>query len=90
MEKCTFCVQRIRAGRDHAKDENRKVSDGEVVPACAQTCPSEAIVFGNALDENSEVARLAGADGAHRVLEELGTQPAVHYVNGSRAEKGEA
>jgi len=81
MEKCTFCVQRIREARDRAKDRGRKIKDGEMVPACAQTCPSEAIVFGNSLDPESRVSKII-QQGTHRVFEELGTRPAVHYVNG--------
>lgn len=80
MEKCTFCVQRIRAGKDHAKDENRLVRDGEIVPACEQTCPSNAIIFGNLLDENSRVMKARKTDRAYRVFEQLGTQPAVTYL----------
>jgi Fe-S-cluster-containing dehydrogenase component/anaerobic selenocysteine-containing dehydrogenase len=83
MEKCTFCVQRIRAGKDHAKDEGRLVKDGEVVPACAQSCPSQAIVFGNLLDPGSRVAKMALNERSSRVLEELNTQPAVHYLKKS-------
>ncbi len=80
MEKCTFCVQRIRSARGHAKDENRRIKDGEVVPACAQTCPTNAIVFGNIEDENSEVSKWAKSERAHRVFEQLGTRPAVYYL----------
>jgi molybdopterin-containing oxidoreductase family iron-sulfur binding subunit len=80
MEKCSFCVQRIRKARDVAKDEKRKIGSDEVVPACAQTCPAEAIVFGNIKDENSRVAKLARSDNSHQALEELGTGPAVYYL----------
>ncbi len=88
MEKCTFCVQRIRAAKDRAKDEGRKVADGEVVPACAQTCPTNAIIFGNLLDKHSRVYQLAHSNRQYRVLEELGTEPAVHYLGKER--NGEA
>ena len=80
MEKCTFCIQRIRAAKDHAKDEGRLVQDGEVVPACAQTCPTNAITFGNLEDKNSRVYQLAHSRRAYHALEELGTEPAVNYL----------
>jgi molybdopterin-containing oxidoreductase family iron-sulfur binding subunit len=80
MEKCTFCVQRIRKAKDHAKDENRTVIDGEITPACAQTCPVNAITFGNILDQESQVYKKSQADRKFRVLESLGTGPAVHYL----------
>jgi molybdopterin-containing oxidoreductase family iron-sulfur binding subunit len=79
MEKCTFCIQRIRVAKDSAKDESRKVRDGEVTPACAQTCPTNAIVFGNILDEESSVHKMAKRSDAYRALDELGTEPAVYY-----------
>ena len=81
MEKCTFCIQRIREAKDVAKDEGRKVRDGEVVPACAQSCPTRAIVFGNLLDPSSEVYALIHSKRAYRILEELGTGPAVYYLH---------
>ena len=84
MEKCSFCVQRIRSARENAKDEKRKISDGEVVPACAQTCPTNAIVFGNIDDPNSEVSKWAGSERAYRVFEHLGTRPAVYYLKSGR------
>ena len=80
MEKCTFCIQRIRFAKDQAKDEKRLVKDGEVVPACAQTCPTGAITFGNLKDPNSRVSRLAKSRGAYRILELLGTEPAIYYI----------
>jgi Fe-S-cluster-containing dehydrogenase component len=80
MEKCTFCVQRIMRARDEASAQGRDVTDGEVTPACAQTCPAEAIVFGNLRDPNSRVSRLARSGRAYHVLGELNTRPAVTYL----------
>jgi anaerobic selenocysteine-containing dehydrogenase/Fe-S-cluster-containing dehydrogenase component len=80
MEKCTFCVQRIRDAQNVARLEDRGVQDGEIVPACAQTCPGEAIVFGNIKDSSSRVARIAASGRGYRVLEELNTQSAITYL----------
>lgn len=79
MEKCTFCVQRIREKERAAALENRTVADGEVVPACVQTCPSEVFVFGNIQDPNSAVARAAASVRSYRTLEEINVQPAIVY-----------
>jgi molybdopterin-containing oxidoreductase family iron-sulfur binding subunit len=80
MEKCTFCVQRIRGAKEVARDEGRKVRDGDVAPACAQSCPAEAIVFGNLLDPESAVSRLTANQHGYRILEELNTKPAITYL----------
>ena len=81
MEKCTFCIQRIRLAKDHAKDDDRRrVQDGEVQPACVQTCPTEALVFGNRLDKQSRVSKSLKSPRAYRVLDELNTQPSVVYL----------
>ena len=80
MEKCTFCVQRIRKARDVAKDEKRDIREGDLTTACAQSCPGNAIVFGNLLDENSEVYKWAHDSRSTRLLEELGTSPGVFYL----------
>jgi molybdopterin-containing oxidoreductase family iron-sulfur binding subunit len=82
MEKCTFCIQRVQGARQLAKDQKRPIADGEVVPACAQTCPSEAIVFGNLKDPASRAARLA-ADNAGRsyhALQMVNTRPGITYL----------
>jgi len=73
MEKCTFCIQRIRRVEDLAHSENRPVMDGEVQPACAQACPASAIVFGRIDDPNSQVSRLALNSRNYKMLEDLGT-----------------
>jgi len=80
MEKCTFCVQRIAEGKARAKDEGRPLKDGEIVPACAQTCPTRAIVFGDLRDPTSEVSRVSRDPRRYRILEQLNTQPAVTYL----------
>ncbi|MDE2058852.1 MAG: 4Fe-4S dicluster domain-containing protein, partial [candidate division NC10 bacterium] len=80
MEKCSFCVQRITAGKARAKDEGRPIRDGEIVPACAQTCPTRAIVFGDLKDPTSEVSQLSRSPHRYRVLEHLNTQPAITYL----------
>ncbi len=81
MEKCTFCVQRIIEAKDHAKDEGRLVKDGEVQPACVQSCPTEALVFGDLNDPNSNVSKLTKSKRAYKVLDHhINTQPAVSYL----------
>lgn len=80
MEKCTFCVQRIRFGEDRAKDEGRDVRDGEITPACAQACPTKAIVFGDLKDPESEVSRLSKDERGYSVLADLNTHPSITYL----------
>ena len=80
MEKCSFCVQRIKAAHQKAKDEDRMIRDQEVVPACAQTCPAHAVVFGNLMDKASRVRRLAADPRAYQVMGYLNTKPAVFYL----------
>jgi MoCo/4Fe-4S cofactor protein with predicted Tat translocation signal len=80
MEKCTYCVQRISAGRIRAKIENRAIADGEVVPACAQACPTQAIVFGNLNDPNSQVVQMKQQPLNYAMLAELGTRPRTSYL----------
>ncbi|MBI4562644.1 MAG: 4Fe-4S dicluster domain-containing protein, partial [Candidatus Rokubacteria bacterium] len=80
MEKCTMCIQRIIAGKHQAKDEGRKVRDGDIVTACQQTCPTQAILFGDLKDPQSKVSKLSRSPRGYHVLEELGTRPAVTYL----------
>ncbi len=84
MEKCTFCTQRIEAARARAKVEDRPVRDGEVTPACAATCPTRAIVFGNVADPHSRIAKLIGPKKAnpraYGILSELNTRPRTQYL----------
>jgi Fe-S-cluster-containing dehydrogenase component len=80
MEKCTFCVQRIKAGEIQAEAEKRAVKDGEIQPACVQSCPTKAMVFGDLSDPDSEVSRLARGNRGIKLLGELGTLPKVTYL----------
>ena len=80
MEKCTFCVQRIQAGKDQARDQQRALRDGDVVPACAQSCPAQAIVFGDLKQPDSRVSRMAQDPRRYHVLGQLNTQPAITYL----------
>ena len=80
MEKCTFCVQRIKAAQIDAKAAKRDLKDGEVQPACVQGCSARALVFGDLNDPESEVARLARAARGSKLLEDLGTLPNVTYL----------
>jgi molybdopterin-containing oxidoreductase family iron-sulfur binding subunit len=85
MEKCTFCVQRIAEAKDIAKDLGRLVEDGEITPACVQTCPTQALTFGNLKDPNSKISKVAKHERAYKVLDHhLNTQPAVSYLNDIR------
>ena len=79
MEKCTMCIQRIQAGKLQAKIEKRPMKDGDVKVACQQTCPTNAIVFGNRNDPNSEVSKALKSERTYYVLEELNVQPGIGY-----------
>ena len=80
MEKCSFCIQRIKAAHNTAKNDKRLIADGEVVPACMQTCPTEAIFFGNLMDKKSRVRQLAADARAYQVMGYLNTKTAVIYL----------
>jgi molybdopterin-containing oxidoreductase family iron-sulfur binding subunit len=80
MEKCTYCVQRIQSAKIRSLRENRQVKDGEIRTACQQTCPSDAIVFGDVNDPNSVVTRWTKADRRFSLLGELGTRPRTTYL----------
>jgi len=80
MEKCTFCVQRINKAKMDAKDEGRLVEDGEIQTACMQSCPTQAIVFGNLKDPASRVSRKAKGARGYAMLDELNTRPAITYL----------
>jgi len=82
MEKCTFCIQRIHTGENTAAAANRDVLDGEVVPACAQACPANAITFGRIDDPTTQVAQLAQDSRGYHQLEEMNTLPRVTYLKG--------
>ncbi len=80
MEKCTFCIQRINAAKFHAKNAGEKIADGMVQPACAESCPAQAIVFGDLNDPDSEVSKMHASSLAYFVLEELNVRPNVAYL----------
>ena len=80
MEKCTFCIQRIRGAQNQARLEDRPIRDGEFTTACAQACPSDAIVFGNVRDPQSRVTAIKQDPRGYHVLEEINTRPAVTYL----------
>ena len=80
MEKCSFCIQRIKAAHNVAKNENRRIMDGEVTPACVQTCPTNALVFGSLMDKQSRVRKLVDDPRAYQVIGYLNTKPAVIYL----------
>jgi Fe-S-cluster-containing dehydrogenase component len=80
MEKCSLCIQRIQVGKLKAKIESRPIKDGEIVTACAQSCPTNAIVFGNSNDPESRVAELMEDERNYLLLADLDTQPNVFYM----------
>ena len=80
MEKCTYCVQRIRKGQIAAQRDDREVADGDVVPACQSACPAGAIVFGNLADRRASVAKLQDEPTHYGLLADIGTRPRTTYL----------
>jgi molybdopterin-containing oxidoreductase family iron-sulfur binding subunit len=80
MEKCSYCVQRINQARIQAKKENRPLQDGEVVTACQQVCPTDALVFGDINDPNSQVSQLRKQPLHYEILSELNTRARTTYM----------
>ncbi len=80
MEKCTYCVQRIETARVETRVEGRGIEDGDVTPACAQTCPSDAIVFGDLNDKDSRVSKLREASRSYDLLNYLHLKPRTFYM----------
>lgn len=91
MEKCTFCVQRINRAEQNALSEGRTLDASEVVPACVQTCPPSALLFGDLNNPESDVARALRGSKARqfKLLEDLGTEPAIYYLRGGETNVGE-
>jgi Fe-S-cluster-containing dehydrogenase component len=80
VEKCSFCIQRIQEAKIRAKTERRQLREDEIIPACAQACPSNAIVFGNIADKESRIYKLFQDKRNYHLLEELHTLPSVGYM----------
>jgi molybdopterin-containing oxidoreductase family iron-sulfur binding subunit len=80
MEKCSFCIQRIKVAHSNAKNEKRMIRDGEVTPACVQTCPTDALVFGSLMDKQSRVRQMVDDPRAYQAMGYLNTKPAVIYL----------
>ncbi|MCB9365788.1 MAG: 4Fe-4S dicluster domain-containing protein [Calditrichaeota bacterium] len=81
MEKCTFCQQRIREGKERAKEFNRPVADQDVKTACQQSCPTNAITFGNTNNPDSQVSHMNKDPRAYTVIAEVNTRPQVTYFS---------
>ena len=81
IEKCTFCSHRLQHARETARVENRQLRERDYQPACADSCPTRAIVFGNLDDPSHKVTELSRDPRAFRLQEGLGTQPKVFYLS---------
>jgi molybdopterin-containing oxidoreductase family iron-sulfur binding subunit len=81
VEKCTFCVHRLQNAKEQAAVEDRELEEGDYVPACVESCPANAMYFGDLDNPKHEVSRLKRSHRAFRVMEDLGTEPKVFYLS---------
>jgi molybdopterin-containing oxidoreductase family iron-sulfur binding subunit len=87
MEKCSFCVHRIRRGTREARSEGRDVFDGEIQTACTSACPTSALNFGNFNDPNSKVSKMKADQRHYTLLDQFATDPNVIYLAKIDADK---
>ena len=87
MEKCSMCIQRIQEGKLQAKRDRRPLKDGDIKVACQQSCPADAIVFGDMNDKDSKIAKYLNHERNYTVLEELNVKPRVSYLTKIRNNK---
>ena len=87
VEKCTFCVQRIQEKKTEARVAGRLIEDGEIQPACVQSCPSGALVFGDLNNPESRISKFFENERNYHLLEELHTLPSVGYLTKVRNKK---
>jgi len=87
VEKCSFCVQRIQEKKSEARVAGRKIEDGEIQPACVQSCPADALVFGDMNDPKSKISKYFKNERNYHLLEELHTLPSVGYLTKVRNKK---
>jgi len=80
MEKCSMCIQRIQTGKLDAKKSGNSIQDGAIVTACAESCPSNAITFGDLNDNGSQVRSISENNRSYHALEEVGIQPNIFYM----------
>ena len=80
MEKCTMCIQRIRRGTRDAKREGGELVDGDISPACVQSCPTDALVFGNQKDPESRINKMKNDKRSYTLLDHLKTNSNVWYL----------
>lgn len=81
VEKCTFCIHRLQKAKEQAAIEKRELQPGDYIPACAESCPTQAISFGDLDKKDSEVSELIRSPRMFRLLEEVGAEPKVYYLS---------
>jgi molybdopterin-containing oxidoreductase family iron-sulfur binding subunit len=80
MEKCSYCIQRIQEAKINTEKQGRRIRDGEILTACQQVCPTQAITFGDLNDPNSKVTKQQALKRNYGLLDDLNTRPRTTYL----------